>query len=80
MGRAAGTRQAIVDAAVYILHPPSSRSSVLEMLQEHMEVLRTNSGVMLLLTNRLLPEPGSLSDNPEVEAVARARDLSMLQC
>ena len=81
MCRAAGTRQPVADAAVYILHLPlaSSRSAVLALLQEHMSVLRANSGVMLLLTARLLPEPGSLSDHPGVEAVARARDLSMLQ-
>jgi hypothetical protein len=33
---------------------------------------------MLILTPRLLPELGSLP-NPEVEAVARARDLTLLQ-
>ncbi len=80
MARAAGTRKSIADAAVYILHPPSSRSLVLEMLQEHMEMLRTNIGVILLFTDRLLPELGSLPDIPEVEAVARACDLSMLHC
>jgi hypothetical protein len=33
---------------------------------------------LLIPTANLLPEPGSLSD-PKIEAVARARDLTMLQ-
>ena len=33
---------------------------------------------MLILTARLLPEPGSIQ-NHEVEAVARSRDLALLQ-
>ncbi|PHH90785.1 hypothetical protein CDD83_2676 [Cordyceps sp. RAO-2017] len=44
----------------------------------HLDILRARNGIMLLLTARLLPEPGSLS-NSEVEAVARSRDLALLQ-
>jgi hypothetical protein len=47
-------------------------------LQDHLGVLRASGGVMLILTTRLLPDPGSTPD-PEVEAVARTRDLHMLQ-
>ncbi|MCJ1399417.1 hypothetical protein MMC11_002619 [Xylographa trunciseda] len=80
--RAAGARQPVTDAAVYILHLPTASSpghaAVLSQLQEHLGVLRANGSVMLVLTACLLPEPGSLPDQ-EVEAVALARNLSMLQ-
>lgn len=86
--RSAGMSQHVKDAAVYILHLPaaSSRSSsvgsaailIKSELQSYLDLLRTNGSVMLVLTTRLLPDPGSLC-GPEVEAVARARDLCMLQ-
>jgi hypothetical protein len=47
-------------------------------LQGHVGFLRATGGVMLILTTRLLPEPGSTPD-PEAEAVARTRDINMLQ-
>lgn len=47
-------------------------------LQSYLDLLRSNGGVMLVLTTRLIPETGSLC-GPEIEAVARARDLFMLQ-
>ncbi|TVY84597.1 Monodictyphenone cluster transcriptional coactivator mdpA [Lachnellula suecica] len=76
--RAPGTRQPATDAAVYILHLPSASPMVLAELQVHLGVLRTSNGVMLILTHRLLPEPGSIP-NPEIEAMARSRDLALLQ-
>ncbi|KAJ5952328.1 uncharacterized protein N7479_010741 [Penicillium vulpinum] len=76
--RVLGTRQVNTDAAIYILHLPSSLSAIRAELQVHLEALRANGGIMLILTARLLPEPGSMP-NPEVEAVARSRGLSLLQ-
>lgn len=86
--RSAGMPQHVKDAAVYILHlptasprpPPGGSPAVLikAELQSYLDLLRTNGSVMLVLTTRLLPEPGSRC-GPEVEAVARARDLCMLQ-
>lgn len=77
--RALGTRQPAADAAVYILHLPfSSPSLVLAELTVHLDVLRARTGILLILTARLLPEPGTIPD-PEVEAVARSRDLAFLQ-
>ncbi|KFY04765.1 hypothetical protein O988_00530 [Pseudogymnoascus sp. VKM F-3808] len=71
--------QSITDAAVYILHVPTASSglTIRAVLDDYLGVLRASGGIMIVLTARLLPEPGSLS-NPEVEAVARARDLSVL--
>lgn len=74
--RSAGVPQHVKDAAVYILHLPSA--SPRSELQGYLDLLRNSGGIMLVLTARLLPEPGSLC-GPEVEAVARARDLCMLQ-
>lgn len=86
--RDVGMPQPVMDAAVYIFHPPSvyatsaagaeGVSTTRAELNHFLGVLRISGGVMLALTTRLLPESGSLSD-PEVEATARARDLSMLQ-
>ncbi|KAK0735109.1 hypothetical protein B0T26DRAFT_690839 [Lasiosphaeria miniovina] len=81
--RAAGARSP-ADASVFIFHLPSASppllpgGAILAQLQEFLSVLRACDGVMLILTSRLLPEPGSLPD-PNVEAVARARDLGMGQ-
>lgn len=76
--RVAGTPQPVTDAAVYILHLPAVLAHCRAQLQEYLGVLRANGGIMLVLTSHLLPEPGSLSDS-QVEAVARTRDLNMLQ-
>ena len=86
--RAQGTRQTVTDAAVYILHLPSASalssaapnlaSAILDELQVHLGVLHASRGVMLILTARLLPKPGSIA-NPDIEAVARSRDLTLRQ-
>ncbi|OBT69832.1 hypothetical protein VE03_00980 [Pseudogymnoascus sp. 23342-1-I1] len=78
--RAMGMPQSVTDAAVYIVHVPvvSSGLTIKAELDDYLDVLHASGGIMLLLTTRLLPEPGTLS-NPEVEATARARDLSMFQ-
>ena len=86
--RAQGGRQTVTDAAVYILHLPSASASlssapalasaILGELQVHLGVLHASRGVMLILTARLLPHPGSIPD-PEIEAMARSRDLSLRQ-
>ena len=72
--------QSVTDAAVYIIHVPAASSglTIKAELDDYLGVLRGCGGILLVLTTRLLPEPGTLF-NPEVEAVARARDLSMLQ-
>jgi hypothetical protein len=84
--RAPGTLQGVHDAAVYILHLPSaspgvpSQSVLSQMtaeLRAHIGVLRTNSSATLVLTARLLPEPGTV--DPDVEVIARLRDLSLVQ-
>lgn len=76
--REAGMPQPVTGAAVYILHPPSVGDLARTELFRHLGPLRASGGIVLVLTTRILPEPGSLP-NPRVEAVARARDLSMLQ-
>ncbi|CRG92135.1 hypothetical protein PISL3812_09191 [Talaromyces islandicus] len=77
--RTLGKRQRVSDAVVYILHLPSASTSiVLDELTAHVDALRTRGSIMLILTARVLPEPGSLSD-PEAEAKARSRDLALLQ-
>lgn len=84
--RAPGTTQSIYDAAVYILRLPSRSPGVpshslpariIAELRAHIDVLRMSSGATLVLTARLLPEPSTVG--PDVEAVARLRDLSLLQ-
>lgn len=86
--RSAGMPQHVKDAAVYILHLPtasprpspggSAAMLIRSELQSYLDLLRTNGGIMLVLTTRLLPEPGSPCGS-EVEAVARSRDLCMRQ-
>lgn len=87
--RPAGMPQHVKDAAVYILHLPSASprpspaggsaaALIRSELQGYLDLLRNSGGILLVLTARLLPEPGSLC-GPEVEAAARARDLCMLQ-
>ena len=46
-------------------------------LSAHIGVLRASSRATLILIARLLPEPGTV--DPNVEAIARVRDLSLLQ-
>ena len=85
--RVPGAQQTVKDAAVYILHLPtlspgmssdSVPASILAELRAHLDVLRANkNSVTLILAPRLLPEPGSV--DPDVEAIARMRDLSHLQ-
>ena len=84
--RAPGTPQSVYDAAVYILRLPSRSPGVpshslptriIAELRAHIGVLRASSCATLVLTARLLPEPGTVG--PDVEAIARLRDLSLLQ-
>ena len=77
--RIVGTRQTATDAAIYILHlPTSSPGTMLEEMQVHLGVLRASNAVMLILTARLLPEPGTIPD-PAIEAIARSRSLTLRQ-
>lgn len=59
--------------------PPglSEPKTVRPQLHEYLAILRDSGRIALILTSHLLPEPNSLA-NPEVEAVARARDLTLL--
>jgi hypothetical protein len=84
--RAPGTLQSVHDAAVYILRLPSPSPGVpshslpariIAELRAHIGVLRASSSATLVLTARLLPEPGTV--DPDIEAIARLRDLSLLQ-
>ena len=84
--RAPGELQTVKDAVVYILHLPASSPAVLSQplpasmlveLRAHLDVLRVNTAATLILMVHLLPEPGTVE--PNVEAMARLRDLSRLQ-
>ncbi|EEA28353.1 hypothetical protein EYB25_000711 [Talaromyces marneffei] len=83
-GASSAAPQTITDAAAYILHLPpksaeaTSGGTIRTLLQAYLSVLRISGSVLLIPTSRFLPEPGSFSD-PGAEAVARTRDLSMLQ-
>lgn len=77
-GRTIGAPQSVTDGQVYMLHLPlSAHAAVLTELAIHLDVLRSHNSTLIILACRLLPEPGSLA--PEVEAVARTRDLTLLQ-
>lgn len=76
--REAGMTQPVTVAAVYILHLPAASELARAELFRHLRPLRVSGSIVLVLTTRILPEPGSLPD-PRVEAVARARDLTLLQ-
>ena len=83
--RIPGIHQYLENAAVYIIHLPSpsafapeSTPAIQALLQEHLVVIRDGSSVLLILTARLLPPPGSQDAYPDVQSVARTRDLSML--
>ncbi|KAI1877580.1 hypothetical protein JX265_003588 [Neoarthrinium moseri] len=79
MPRALGTKQPITDAGLYILHVSSfSLGMIQKELQIHCGVLRANKGIVLIPTAYLLPEPGNIC-NILPEAIARSRDLGMLQ-
>ncbi|KAF2201585.1 hypothetical protein GQ43DRAFT_471677 [Delitschia confertaspora ATCC 74209] len=81
-----GDLQLIREAQVYILrlpapspsiHSSSLPSLILSELQAHLPILCSSPSATLLLTIRVVPEPGSV--DPDVEQVARSRDLALLQ-
>lgn len=78
--------QPVKDAALYLLEPPLSplgnnetlsHELLTAELQSHISVLRANPFALLVLAPTLLPEPGSVNANVEVQA--RLRDLAHLQ-
>lgn len=78
--------QSVRNAAVYILQPSlsplntdgwNSHELVTGELQSHLDVLRANQSALLILAPALLPEPGSVAVNVEVQA--RLRDFANLQ-
>ncbi|KAA8646589.1 hypothetical protein EYZ11_006296 [Aspergillus tanneri] len=80
--RALGMPQPVLDAAAYILRlPPSSwesgRSLVLMELQSYCTILAANRRAMLILTARMLPQPGTV--DREIETIARMRDMILFQ-
>ncbi|KAG5985731.1 hypothetical protein E4U54_005854 [Claviceps lovelessii] len=78
--RMPGTPQSVTSAAVYVLHLPSSLPChVLTELQVHLPALRMSSGVMLIMTTRLLPGQDEPSMQGKQAAVAHARGLIMYQ-
>lgn len=79
--RMPATLQTVTDAAVYILRLTtpslSLRAQILAELNAHLGVLRANALANLILAPPLLPEAGTVE--PDVEAMARSRDLSRVQ-
>lgn len=86
--RAPGQPQTIKNVGVYILCllSPSPRnglsfhaiqSRLIAELRAHLGILRENSSTMLILRMRFLPEQGAV--DPEIECVARTRDMTLLQ-
>ncbi|KAL4935852.1 hypothetical protein BDV06DRAFT_233903 [Aspergillus oleicola] len=84
--RPPGTPQPITDATLYILHLPSAlptqpsttlASRIALELRSHLDILRSNPSATLILTPRLLPDPGAV--NADIEASARLRDLVLFQ-
>jgi hypothetical protein len=55
----------------------SSASHIISELRAHLAILRGNSSARLVLAPCLLPEPGTVE--ADVEAMARLRDLTMMQ-
>jgi hypothetical protein len=55
----------------------SLRERIAAELQAHLGVLRANPSATFILAPRLLPDPNTT--DPDVEAVARLRDLTLLQ-
>ena len=88
--RIQATPQNVEAAAVYVLRLPSPSPTapprslppqITAELKAHLGVLRASSTSRLLLTARLLPESDDNGNNvdTEVAAMARLRDLSLLQ-
>ncbi|PCG92024.1 Hypothetical protein PENO1_090790 [Penicillium occitanis (nom. inval.)] len=86
--RAPGQPQTIKNAGVYILclPPPSPRNAVsihaiqsrlIAELRAHLGVLRENRSTILILRMRFLPEHATV--DPEIECVARTRDMTLFQ-
>lgn len=81
-----GSPQSITDAAVYIVHLPfpvpgmSSRAvstRIIAELNAHIGVLRANISAALVLTARLLPEPGTI--DPYIESIVGLQNLLRTQ-
>ena len=73
-------------AAVYVVRPALSTITIngepthgllMAELYSHVHVLRTNPSALLIVAPTLLPEPGSVDVNLEIQA--RLRDFSHLQ-
>lgn len=79
--RAPAATQLVKDAAAYIIRlttPSTSLAAqIIPELNAHLSVLRSNRLATLILAPPLLPEPGTV--DPDVEAMARLRDLCCLQ-
>lgn len=84
--RTQATPQNVEGAAVYVLRLPSPSPTapprslppqITAELKAHLGVLRASSTSRLILTARLLPETGIV--DADVAAMARLRDLSLLQ-
>ena len=84
--RVQATPQNVEGAAVYVLRLPSPSPTatprslppqITAELKAHLGVLRASNTSRLILTARLLPDPDNV--DAEVAAMARLRDLSLLQ-
>ena len=84
--RVQATLQSVESAAVYVLRLPSPSPTapprslppqITAELRAHLGVLRASTTSRLILTARLIPETGNV--DAEVAAMARLRDLSLLQ-
>lgn len=78
--------QSVTDAAVYILQPSFDAKSTEEHspqelltleLKSHFRILQTNTSALLILAPKMLPEPGSVAVNLEVQA--RLLDFAEMQ-
>ena len=78
--------QPVSDAAVYILQPSFDARNTDEYtphelltleLQSHFRILRNNVSALLILAPKMLPEPGSVALNLEVQA--RLLDFAEMQ-
>lgn len=78
--------QPVSDAAVYIVQPSFDARSTDEYtphelltleLQSHFKILRHNTSALLILAPKMLPEPGSVALNLEVQA--RLLDFAEMQ-
>ncbi|KAI0127013.1 hypothetical protein BJ170DRAFT_684584 [Xylariales sp. AK1849] len=85
--RTVGTPQPIKDAAVYVLRVPppapgvglrgTDTGLVLSELRAHLAILRDRPSAIFVLAFRPVPDPGTV--RPDVEALARTRDLTRMQ-